>query len=181
MMYWRLFKIFAKIGAFTIGGGAAMIPIIEREVVDKNKWLTSEEFLDIISIAQSAPGVIAVNVSIFVGQKICGVKGSIVATLGSILPPFITILLIAAVFTSFQENEIVQSVFKGIRPAVVALIAAPVIRMAIKNKLNIYTGAITLLTVAGVGFLGVSPIWVIVAAILGSIIYTFIISKKGRR
>lgn len=178
MMYWKLFKIFAKIGAFTIGGGAAMIPIIEKEVVEKHNWLTSEEFLDIIAIAQSAPGLIAVNVSIFVGHKICGVRGSIIATLGSILPPFIIILMIAALFTNFQDNETVLSIFKGIRPAVVALIAAPVIRMAIKNKLTIYKGAIILFTIIGIAFLGISPIWIIVAAILGSIIYSFVELKK---
>ena len=174
----QIFSVFAKIGAFTIGGGAAMIPIIEKEVVEKHKWLTSEEFLDIIAIAQSAPGLIAVNVSIFVGHKICGVRGSIIATLGSILPPFIIILMIAALFTNFQDNEIVLSIFKGIRPAVVALIAAPVIRIAIKNKLTIYKGAIILFTIIGIAFLGISPIWIIVAAILGSIIYSFVESKK---
>lgn len=181
MMYWKLFKIFAKIGAFTIGGGAAMIPIIEKEVVSKNKWLTSEEFLDIIAIALTAPGLIAVNVSIFVGHKICGIKGSIIATLGSILPPFIIILLIAALFTNYQENETIQSIFKGIRPAVVALIAAPVIKMAIANKLNIYTGSIALFTLVGIAFIGISPIWIIVIALLGSIIYSFVESKKSEK
>lgn len=94
-MYWKLFTIFAKIGAFTIGGGVAMIPLIEREIVDKNKWLSDEEFMDMISIAQSAPGLIAVNVAIFIGHKLGGLKGSIIATVGSVLPPFIIILLVA--------------------------------------------------------------------------------------
>ena len=106
-----------------------MIPLIEREVVYKNKWIDDEDFLDMISIAQSAPGLIAVNVAIFIGHRIAGIKGSIVATIGSVVPPFIIILLVAAVFTTFKDNAAVQAVFKGIRPAVVALIAAPVIRM----------------------------------------------------
>ena len=86
-MYWKLFIIFAKIGAFTLGGGVAMIPLIEREVVYKHKWIDDEDFLDMISIAQSAPGLIAVNVAIFIGHRIAGIKGSIVATIGSIVPP----------------------------------------------------------------------------------------------
>lgn len=180
-MYWKLFSIFAKIGAFTIGGGAAMIPLIEREIVERNHWLTSKEFLDIISIAQAAPGLIAVNVSIFVGHKICGVKGSIVATLGSILPPFTIILLIAALFTNIQEFPAVQAVFKGIRPAVVALIVAPVIRLAIKNKLSWFTASVAIITAVLVGFLGLSPIWCIIAAIIGSLVYTFVTSKSLER
>ena len=180
-MYWKLFKIFSKIGAFTIGGGAAMIPIIEEEIIDKNKWLTSEEFIDIISIAQSAPGLIAVNVSIFVGHKIGGLKGSIVATIGGVLPPFIIILLIASIFTSFQDNETVQAVLKGIRPVVVALIAAPVLRMAIKSNLNLVSGSIIAVTVILVGFLGVSPIYIIIAAIVGALLHTFYLSKKIKR
>ena len=172
-MYWKLFLIFAKIGAFTIGGGVAMIPLIEREIVHKHKWIADEDFLDIISIAQSAPGLIAVNVSIFVGHKIAGLKGSIVATLGSIMPPFIIILLVAAVFTTFKDNTVVQAIFKGIRPAVVALIAAPVIRMAIKNRLNWVTGSIAVAATVLIAFLKISPVWVIIAAITGGIILAF--------
>ena len=163
-MYWKLFIIFAKIGAFTLGGGVAMIPLIEREVVYKNKWIDDEDFLDMISIAQSAPGLIAVNVAIFIGHRIAGIKGSIVATIGSVVPPFIIILLVAAVFTTFKDNAAVQAVFKGIRPAVVALIAAPVIRMAIKNRLNWITGTVAVAATALIAFLRISPIWIIVAA-----------------
>lgn len=180
-MYWKLFNIFAKIGAFTLGGGIAMIPLIERELVDKNKWLSNEEFIDIISIAQSAPGLIAVNVSIFVGHRLAGIKGSIVATLGSIMPPFVIILLIASLFTNFGDNETVESIFKGIRPAVVALIAAPVIKMAINNRLNIYTGALAVAVALLIGFMGVSPIWIILLSIIGSAVYTFINTKEGRK
>ncbi|HIT48273.1 MAG TPA: chromate transporter [Candidatus Coprenecus stercoripullorum] len=168
-MYWKLFYIFAKIGAFTIGGGVAMIPLIEREIVYKNKWMSDEDFIDIISIAQSAPGLIAVNVSIFVGHKIAGIKGSIVATVGSVMPPFIIILLVAAVFTTFKDNEAVQAVFRGIRPAVVALIAAPVIRMAVKNKLNWITGTVAVAAAVLIAFLGISPVWIIIAAIAAGI------------
>ena len=169
-MYWKLFTIFAKIGAFTLGGGVAMIPLIEREIVDKHKWISDEDFMDIISIAQSAPGLIAVNVSIFVGHKIAGIKGSVVATLGSITPPFIIILLVAAVFTTFKDNATVQAVFKGIRPAVVSLIAAPVFRMAVKNKLNWITGTIAVVATVLIAFLKISPIWIIITAIAGGVL-----------
>ncbi|CCY36694.1 chromate transport protein [Alistipes sp. CAG:831] len=177
-MYWKLFSIFAKIGAFTIGGGVAMIPLIEREIVYKNKWISSEEFLDIISIAQSAPGLIAVNVSIFVGHRIAGIKGSIVATIGSVMPPFIIILLVAAVFTTFKDNQTVQAVFKGIRPAVVALIAAPVFRMAVQNRLNWITGSIAVAATVLIAFLKISPIWIIVTAIAGGLIVAY--SRQDR-
>ena len=177
-MYWKLFVIFAKIGAFTIGGGVAMIPLIEREVVHKNKWIAPEDFLDIISIAQSAPGLIAVNVSIFVGHRLAGIKGSIVATIGSVMPPFIIILLVAAVFTTFQNDPTVQAVFKGIRPAVVALIAAPVFRMAVQNRLNWITGGIAVATTVLIAFLRISPIWIIITAIAGGLIMAY--SRQDR-
>lgn len=177
-MYWKLFVIFAKIGAFTLGGGVAMIPLIEREVVYKHKWIQDEDFLDMISIAQSAPGLIAVNVAIFIGHKIAGVKGSIVATIGSVVPPFIIILLVAAVFTTFQDNAAVQAVFKGIRPAVVALIAAPVIRMAVKNRLNWVTGSIAVAATVLIAFLKISPVWIIITAIAGGLILAY--SRQDR-
>ncbi len=155
-----------------------MIPLIEREIVYKNKWISSEEFLDIISIAQSAPGLIAVNVSIFVGHRIAGIKGSIVATIGSVMPPFIIILLVAAVFTTFKDNQTVQAVFKGIRPAVVALIAAPVFRMAVQNRLNWITGSIAVAATVLIAFLKISPIWIIVTAIAGGLIVAY--SRQDR-
>lgn len=155
-----------------------MIPLIEREIVYKNKWISSEEFLDIISIAQSAPGLIAVNVSIFVGHRIAGIKGSIVATIGSVMPPFIIILLVAAVFTTFKDNQTVQAVFKGFRPAVVALIAAPVFRMAVQNRLNWITGSIAVAATVLIAFLKISPIWIIVTAIAGGLIMAY--SRQDR-
>lgn len=178
-MYWKLFTIFAKIGAFTIGGGVAMIPLIEREIVYKNKWLSDEEFMDMISIAQSAPGLIAVNVAIFIGHKVGGLKGSIIATVGSVLPPFIIILLVAAAFTSVKDNETVEAIFKGIRPAVVALIAAPVIRMAVKNKLNIITGGLAVITTVLIAFLKISPIWIIITAIAAGLVKAY--AWEGRK
>ena len=111
--YWQIFLTFAKIGAFTIGGGYAMLPIIQNEIVRKG-WLKEEDFTDIVALAQSAPGLLAVNISIFTGHKLRGTKGSIIATLGSILPSFIIILAIAMLFSGYQDNPIVVKIFKGI-------------------------------------------------------------------
>ena len=137
----RLFITFFKIGAFTFGGGWAMISIIEKEIVDKNHWLEREEFLDLLAVAQSLPGILAVNISVAVGDKLRGFKGSVAAALGTILPSFILILLIAIFLTpeTIKNNETLTSIFKGIRPAVVALIVAPVISAAKSAKLNKFT------------------------------------------
>lgn len=163
-LYFQLFIIFFKIGAFTIGGGYAMIPLIQNEIVTKRKWIAQEEFVDLLAIAQSSPGVFAVNISIFIGYKLKGVKGSFVTTLGSILPSFTIILLIAIFFQAFKDNIYVEKVFKGIRPAVVALIAAPTIAMAKSAKINKYTIWIPIVSALLIWLLGVSPIWIIIIA-----------------
>jgi len=124
-----MFLTFFKIGAFTIGGGYAMIPIIQQEIVDKKKWIEEEEFLDIIAISQGSPGPIAINVSIFIGYRLKGLKGAITCMLGTALPSFMIILLIAMMFFQYRNNPIVEKVFLGIRPAVVALIASAVYKM----------------------------------------------------
>ncbi len=130
--YWSLFSTFFKIGAFTFGGGWAMISIIEREIVDKHHWIERDDFLDLLAIAQSLPGILAVNIATAVGDKIRGGKGSVVASLGTILPSFFIILAIAIFLTPdmIKNNKVISSIFMGIRPAVVALIIAPVITSA---------------------------------------------------
>ena len=134
-MYWTLFITFVRIGAFTIGGGYAMLPLIQREVVDRG-WMSKEEFIDLFAVAQSLPGVFAVNISIFVGYKLKKLTGSVICALGTILPSFLIILAIALFFTQFRENEWVEKAFKGLRPAVVALIAVPVITTARSLRLR---------------------------------------------
>ena len=131
-MFWKLFWTYIKIGTFTIGGGYAMLPLIEREVVDKHHWIDGQEFLDMIALAQAAPGLIAVNSAIFIGWKIYGWRGVVATILGAILPSFLIILLIAMVFRNIREYPVIEAVFKGVRPAVVALIAATVVRMIYK-------------------------------------------------
>ena len=137
-IYWQLFLIFLKVGAFTFGGGWAMIAIIEREVVDNHKWLSKEDFLDLLAVAQSVPGILAVNISVVIGDNLKGKPGSVVAALGSILPSFCIILLIAMFLTpdTIMNNEVLSKMFMGIRPAVVALIIAPVIKTGRDLHLN---------------------------------------------
>ncbi|MCM1451749.1 MAG: chromate transporter [Clostridium sp.] len=143
-LYWQLFATFFKIGAFTFGGGWAMISIIEREIVDKRKWIPKDEFLDLLAVAQSMPGILAVNISVSVGDNVMGKRGSACAALGTILPSFLMILAIAIFLTPemISQNPTVSAIFKGIRPAVVALIIAPVLTTAKAAKLNWKTAAI---------------------------------------
>lgn len=143
-IYIQLFTTFLKIGAFTFGGGWAMISIIEKEIVDKHHWLEREEFLDLLAVAQSLPGILAVNISVAVGDRLRGTRGSICAALGTILPSFLIILAIAIFLTPdlIKNNEVLSKVFKGIRPAVVALIIAPVISAARAAKLTWRTAII---------------------------------------
>ena len=131
-IFFKLFITFFKIGAFTFGGGWAMISIIEKEIVDKHHWLEKDEFLDQLAVAQSLPGILAVNISVAVGDRLRGMKGSVCAALGTILPSFLIILAIAIFLTPdlIKNNEVLSKLFKGIRPAVVALIIAPVITSA---------------------------------------------------
>ena len=177
-IYLKIFTCFAKIGAFTIGGGYAMIPIIQREVVEKNKWISEEDFLDVLAISQSAPGILAVNISIFLGYRLRGTRGSIVATLGSALPSFLIILLIAMFFAGYQDNPAVVSKFKGIRPVVVSLIAVPMINMAKKAKLNIYTGILAAATALLIVFLKVSPLYILLVT---GVIFTTVTTWRKRK
>lgn len=159
-----MFITFFKIGAFTLGGGYAMLPIIQKEVVEKKKWIGETEFLDMVAISQSAPGPLAVNISAFVGQKMKGLVGLITSTLGAILPSFIIIILVASVFLGIENSPVVQRVFQGIRPAVVALIAVPVISMGKTAKVNKKNFIIPLLAAVLVAIFKITPIYIILGA-----------------
>ena len=158
---WTLAGVFAKIGMFTLGGGYAMIPLIDREVVEKRGWLEKDEFYDILSIAQSSPGLLIVNISIFAGYRLRGRRGSVAATIGSCLPSFLIILAIALFFAGYRNNVYVDKIFKGIRPVVVALIAVPVVDMIQRSKLNIWRALLAAGTAAAIIFLRVSPILIL--------------------
>lgn len=169
--YMEMFTAFFKIGAFTIGGGYAMLPLIEKEVVERKRWIEREEYLDMIALAQSAPGPIAVNTSVFVGYKVGGGLGVIATALGSVLPSFLIILIIASFFVGIKDNAIVERAFKGIRPAVVALIAAPVINMSKSAKINRKTVIIPIAVALLVAFVDITPIIIIIVSALGGILY----------
>lgn len=170
-MYWTLFTSFFRIGLFTIGGGYAMIPLIEAKVVDEKKWVSREELLDLIAVAQSCPGIFAINIGIFIGYKLRGTKGALACTLGTALPSFLIILAIALCFQQFRDNIYVERIFRGIRPAVVALIAAPVFKMARMAKVSRTNVWIPVAATLLIWLMGVSPIYVILAAGIGGYIY----------
>ena len=169
--YWTSFKTFFKIGAFTLGGGSAMIPIIQSEVVDKHKWIDKEEFLDLIAIAQSCPGVFAINISTFIGYKMRKEKGAICSALGTALPSFIIILLIAMCFHRFMDIPWIAAMFNGIRPAVVALIAVPTFNLAKSANITLANCWIPILSALLIWAMHVNPIFVIIAAGVGGYIY----------
>ena len=174
----ELFWTFFKIGAFTIGGGYAMIPLMEQEIVDKRKWLNKEEFMDTMSLAQSMPGVFAVNMATNIGFRTRGFVGAFTAIMGNVLMPILLILVLAIFFRQFSDNPIVESIFKGIRPAVVALIAAPVFNMAKTAKISWSNFWIPVTATLLIWLLGVSPVIIILIAGLGGFIYGKI---KGRK
>ena len=170
-LYWESFKTFFKIGIFTLGGGYAMIPLIEEEVVNRHRWVSREEMLDLIAIAQSCPGVFAINIAIFIGYKLNKVRGAIATSLGTALPSFLIILIIAIFFHQFEDNKVVAAMFRGIRPAVVALIAVPTFNLGKRAQLNKFTIWIPIISALAIWLLGVSPIWIIILAGLGGYIY----------
>ena len=181
--YWSLFSTFFKIGAFTFGGGWAMISIIEREIVDKHHWIERNDFLDLLAIAQSLPGILAVNIATAIGDKIRGGKGSIIASLGTILPSFLIILFIAIFLTPdmIKNNRVISSIFMGIRPCVVALIIAPVITSAKSAKLTWKTIWIPLIVALMISLdLGTvsSPILYIVLGGLGGFLLWWLPKRK---
>lgn len=153
-----------------------MIPLIEREVVDK-KWLDREDFYDLFTITQTLPGVFAVNIAIFVGFKLKKFRGALACAMGTILPSFCIILLIAIFFTQTQDNIYVQKAFKGLRPAVVALIIVPCISAAKASKLTSKTIVIPIIATLLIWQFDVSPIYIILGAAIGGIIYSFKLKK----
>ena len=175
---WQIMGVFAKIGTFTIGGGYAMIPVIEREMKERG-WIEEEEIEDVVVLAQSAPGLLAVNMAIFAGYKIRGLKGSIAATLGAVIPSFVIILLIAMAFTSFKDNVFIQKFFQGLRPVAIALIVVPAVNMARKGCRKWWQWLLMLATLFLVAFLKVSAIWVLLSIMVISIAITM--AAEGRR
>jgi chromate transporter len=166
--YWELFKSFFRVGILTFGGGYAMLPILRREVVENHPWCTDEELADYYAIGQCTPGIIAVNTATFIGYKLKGIPGGIVATYSLTLPSFVIILLIAALLQNFAELAVVQNAFAGIRVAVVALILNAVLKLYKSSVVDTLTLCIFVLTLVLSLVLGLSPIlFVLVSGLLG--------------
>lgn len=169
-IYWQLFSAFFRIGAFTFGGGYAMLPMLEKECVDKYKWVNNEELSDYFAIGQCTPGVIAVNTATFVGSKLAGAFGAASATLGVVTPSLIIILAIAALINNFLEIQAVAHAFAGIRVAVAALIVNAVVKLAKQNIKNVWGLILALAALGVLTFTSLSPVWVVVAAALAGIL-----------
>jgi chromate transporter len=166
------------VGAVTFGGGYAMIPILEREIVKKKNWVTEEELLDYYAISQCTPGVIAVNAATFVGYKMKGVLGAILATLGVITPSIIIITIIANMLSIFSDNKYVESAFRGISIAVCALVFTTVIGLIKKNIKNLFSVIVAVGAFVAIGILDLSPIIVVVSVLAASLIRFKIISAR---
>ena len=163
----EIFAVFFKIGVFTIGGGYAMLPIIQKEVVETKEWMDDEEFLDALSLTNSLPGPLAINSATFVGYRVCGVKGALAAVMGAASPSVIIILIVAMIFSNLTEYTVVQYIFNGIRPAVVALILYAVIKLAKSAKITEYFNwLVALAAAAAIAVFGLHPIVVVIAAAL---------------
>jgi chromate transporter len=166
-----LFWSFLEIGTFTIGGGYAMLPLIQKEIIDKRKWMEADEFMDGLALSQSLPGPIAVNIAAHTGYILAGLPGAIAAVLGAIIPSFVVILLISAFLYQFHQQPLWNRIFQGIRPAVVALIASSVFRLGKISKLTWKISWLPIIIFIGISFFGISPIIMIILACVAGIIF----------
>jgi len=173
-----LYISFLKIGAFTIGGGQAMIPLIHREAVDVKQWASDEEMSDFITVGQSLPGVVGINTATAVGNKAAGVAGAVAATLGMITPSLVIIILIAAFFDKFAEIAAVQRAFTAARAVVVALIFAATLRLAKSSVKDVFQYVLMFAAIVCILFLKISPVYIIIASGIISLIYGLIITRK---
>lgn len=176
-MLLQIFTTFFKIGLFCFGGGFAMIPLIEREVIERWHWIDRKDFLDMLVLAQSTPGPVAVNTAVFVGYKTAGVVGAIAATLGTVLPSFIVILVVAMFFAEVRDNRYVDAAFRAMRPAVVALIIAPLIGLVRGSKW--YMMAISAAVALLVWYCGLSPVYLIAAGVVVGLAIALYSYRKG--
>lgn len=177
----QLFLSFFKIGTFTIGGGFAMIPLMHREVVERHDWLSDEQFVQQVSLSQAMPGVFAVNMAVAIGYRLRGLRGATSAVVGATAMPIIIILLLAILFNHFRGNSAVEHIFMGLRPAVVALIAAPVFNMARAAHIGWSNCWIPIAAALLIWLCGVSPIWVILGAVISGFTYGQLASHKSKQ
>jgi chromate transporter len=172
----EIFWSFLKIGAFTFGGGYAMIPLIQHEVINRRGWLSEEEFVELLTIAQTAPGPIALNTAVFVGYKFHGYWGALAAVLGVVVPSFAIILVVAMFFAGIRNNVWVDAAFKGMRPAVVALIVAPVVSLS--RNLSWWKLVMAALIAVLIWHWGFSPIWFL---LVGGVVGVSFVALNSRK
>jgi chromate transporter len=177
--YFELFYSFFKIGLFTFGGGYAMIPIIQREMIDRHHWIEEKEFFDLLTLAQSAPGPIALNTAVFVGYKLYGYWGAIVSLLGVVVPSFSVILFVAIFFSQIRENAIVDAAFKGMRPVVVALMLAPILGFV--RGMRWWAVAVACGVAIAIWHFGFSPIYLLVAGAVAGLMWAAARGKEVER
>ncbi len=176
---WELFWTFAKMGVMTFGGGMAMLPILQREVVDSKHWATEEELTDYYAIGQCTPGIIAVNTATFIGQKYGGTAGGIIATLGVVFPSLVIISILAGLISNFADLAWVKNAFAGIQVCVCVLIFNAVVKLLKKSVIDKRTAVIFLLVLVGGIFLKVSPVWFVVGAAVAGIILKSLEAKAA--
>lgn len=177
----ELYYEFAKIGTFTIGGGLAMMPMMERELIAKKHWITEEDLLDYYAIGQSTPGIVAVNVATFVGFRQAGIIGGIVATLGMVTPSLVIIMILAGLINSISDYPYVQKALAGINVAVAALLTSVVVKFAKKTIKKILHAVYMLTAFALVFFLKVPSVWIIIAALTAGVVISLIQVKKAAK
>ncbi|MCH5335171.1 MAG: chromate transporter [Alistipes sp.] len=175
----ELFVSFLKIGMFTFGGGYAMLSLIEHEVVERKRWIDAGEYPDLLALAQSSPGPVSLNTSVFVGYRTAGTGGAAAAMAGVVLPSFVIMLLVALFFSGIRDNDYVEAAFRGMRPAVTALIAVPVIRLA--GRLHPAMMAAAAAVAVAVAWFGVSPVHIIIGAALSGIAWELTMAKRAGR
>ena len=178
--FFELYFAFVKIGAFTFGGGLAMMPIMQRELIEKRGWITDDELIDYFAIGQSTPGIIAVNVATFVGYKRLGWPGGIIGTLGVVTPSWVIIMILAGAISSIDRYPLAQKALKGINVAVAALLTSVIVKFSKKNIKNIWNALFMLLAFVLIYFFKVQSVWIILAALLTGCLLTLYKQKKAR-
>lgn len=184
-IYWNLFECFFKLGLFTIGGGMAMIPIMQEKICDERKWMTEEEILDCIAVSQSLPGVIAINMATYVGYYKKGLKGALISTAGVLLPSFIIIILVVSLLRTIDENPYVQGALEGIKAAATGLIAFAAYKMGKQTLKGVFQWIMALLAFLLIVVFGLNAVWVILGAIVAGEVYAAInaasLAKEGKQ
>ena len=181
-IYWEMFVLFFKLGLFTIGGGMAMVPLLQEKVCDEKGWLTEEETVDCLAVSQGLPGVIAVNMSTYVGYKLKGLPGAIIATAGTIIPSFVIIILVVLFLDTIAENPYVQGAMVGIRAAATGLVAYAAYKLGkqvLKGK-GVFEWTVALVALVLVAFFDVNAVWVILGSIVLGIAYTMVVSRRAK-